>query len=161
MDSLHNHDGIIDHNGDSQQEGGQRQQVDGESEYPKEEEGTNQSHRHGNHRDQRRTEVLQEDIYHNEHQHQGDDQGEHYLLDRCEQELGNIHQDNVLQPWRIVLLQLIQGLLYIRCNLGSVGTSNLLNHTHHGRLTIVEQVYVVLQTTQLNLGYIAETKGLT
>ena len=120
-----------------QQEGGQRKQVDGESEDPEEEERTDQSHRHCNHRNQRRTEVLQEDIHYDEHQYQGDDQGEDNLLDRCEQELGNIHQDDILQPWRITLLQFIKRFLYVASNLGSVGTGNLLNHTQHGRLTII------------------------
>ena len=161
MNRLDHHDGIIDHNRNRQQEGGQRKQVDGESEDPEEEERTDQSHRYRNHRNQRRTEVLQEDIHYDEHQYQGDDQGEDNLLDRCEQELGNIHQDDILQPRRITLLQFIQRLLYVAGNLGSVGTGNLLNHTHHGRLTIIEQVYVILQTTQLNLGNFAQTERLT
>ena len=161
MNRLDHHDGIIDHNRNSQQEGGQRKQVDGEAEDPEEEERTDQSHRYGNHRNQRRTEVLQEDVHHDEHQYQGDDQGEDNLLDRCEQELGNIHQDDILQPWRITLLKFIQRFLYVGCNLGSVGTGNLLNHTHHGRLTIIEQVDIVHQTTQLYLGNFAQTERLT
>ena len=161
MNRLDHHNGIIDHNRNRQQEGGQRKQVDGESEDPEEEERTDQSHRYGNHRNQRRTEVLQEDVHYDEHQYQGDDQGEDNLLDRCEQELGNIHQDDILQPRRITLLQFIQRLLYVASNLGSIGTGNLLNHTQHGRLTIIEQVYVILQTTQLNLGNFAQTERLT
>ena len=161
MNRLDHHDGIIDHNRNRQQQGGQRKQVDGESENPEEEERTNQSHRYSNHRNQRRTEVLQEDIHYDEHQYQGDDQGEDNLLNRCEQELSNIHQDDILQPRRITLLQFIKRFLYVACNLGSIGTGNLLNHTHYGRLTIVEQVYIILQTTQLNLGNFTEAESLT
>ena len=52
MHGLNDHDGIVDHNGNSQQQGRQRQQVDGEAEDVEEEEGTNERYRDGNQRDE-------------------------------------------------------------------------------------------------------------
>ena len=48
--SLHHHNGVIHHNGDGKKQCREHKQVDGESEYPQEEERTDKSHRHGNHR---------------------------------------------------------------------------------------------------------------
>ena len=42
MHRLNHHNGIIDHNGNGQQQGREHQQVDGEAEHGKEEERTNQ-----------------------------------------------------------------------------------------------------------------------
>ena len=42
MDSLHHHDSVVHHNGDSQQQGREYQQVDREAEHLQEEEGTDQ-----------------------------------------------------------------------------------------------------------------------
>ena len=52
MDSLHNHDGIIDHNGNGKHKGGKCQQVEREAEHVEEEECTDQRHRNGNQRNE-------------------------------------------------------------------------------------------------------------
>jgi hydrophobic/amphiphilic exporter-1 (mainly G- bacteria), HAE1 family len=79
-------------------------QVDGESEDPEEEERTNQSHRYGNHRNQRRTEVLQEDIHYDEHQYQGDDQGEVAKI-----ELGGLQYNvNLLNDGQPAVMGMVQ-----------------------------------------------------
>ena len=93
MHGFDHHNGIIDHNGDGQQQGRQCQQVDGEAEHFEEEECTYQRHRHGNQRDQRRAPVLQEDVDHDEHEEQREEQREHHLLDRGIEELRHIVVD--------------------------------------------------------------------
>ena len=97
---LYHHDGVIDHDGDGEQEGREYKQVDGEAKQPEEEERTYKSHRHGDHWDERRAEVLQEHIHHEEDEQKGDDKGEHHLFDRGEEELGDVHVDLILHAWR-------------------------------------------------------------
>ena len=53
MDCLDDHNGVIDHNGDSQKQGRKRQQVDGEAEHLQKEEGTDERNGNGNQRDER------------------------------------------------------------------------------------------------------------
>ena len=161
MDGLDHHDGIIDHDGDGQQQRREGKQVDGEAEYPKEEEGTYERHRYGNHRDEGRAEVLEEDIHYQEYQQQRDDEGKHYLLDRGVEELGHILLDGVLQSGRETLAGFSQGFLHVGGYLGGVRAGNLLHHTHHGGLAVVLQTYGVAQTAQFDACHIAQTQGLT
>ena len=53
MNGLDHHDGIVYHNGNGQQQGRKREQVDGETKHPQEKERTNERHRHGDERDER------------------------------------------------------------------------------------------------------------
>ena len=145
VDGLDDHDGIIDHDGDSQQQRRQRQQVDGESKDPQEEEGTYQSYRYGDHWDERRAEILQEDIHHDEHKEQRDEQRHHHLMDRGEEEVGHVVHRDDLHPRRHALLLLSKSGLYVSSNLCSVRSCDLLHHTHTGRLSVVVQTHVVHQ----------------
>ena len=131
MDSLDNHNGIIHHNGDGKKQGREHKQVDGEPEYPEEEECTYQCHRHRNHRDECGAEVLQEDVHHEEHEQQREHKGEDNLLDRGEEELRNVVVDLVFHTGREALCLLFQLSLYILRNLRGVGAGNLLHHTHY------------------------------
>ena len=161
VNGLDNHDGVIDHDGDSQQEGRQRQQVDGESEDPQEEERTYQGDRHGDHRDQRGAEVLEEDIDDEEHQQQGDEERENHLLDGGVEELRHVLLDGIFQSrWEVLCLALQLGL-HVLGNLGCVGSCNLLHHTHHGRVAVVLQLHAVGLLTQFYSGHILEVECLT
>jgi hypothetical protein len=82
MDGLHHHDSIIHHNTNGQYECKQSKQVDTETKQLHEEEGTNDSYRHSDGRDQRRAEILQEDEHHNKHEDECFYQGGFHLADR-------------------------------------------------------------------------------
>ena len=58
----------------------QGDKVDGEANYAQHGECTNQSHRNGDGRDEGGAEVLQEDVYHEEHEHEGFDQGAQHVV---------------------------------------------------------------------------------
>ena len=161
MHRLDHHDGIVHHDGNGQEQGREHQQVDGEAENPEEEEGTEQGHRNGNHRNQRRAEVLQEHVHHKEHKQQGDDQRENHLLDRREEELGHVHVDLVLQARRERFGLFLQLSLHVGGNLGGVGAGNLLHHTHHRRVAVVLHRHTIVETSQFHLGHILEIEGLT
>ena len=77
---LDHHNGVIHHDSDGKDKGCQREKVDREAHDPEEEHGTYQRHRHGNHWDERGAEVLKEYEHHDEHEHQGLDEGLIHLM---------------------------------------------------------------------------------
>ena len=80
MDGFHHHNGVIDHNRNGQYQCRQGDKVDGEANYAQHGECTNQSHRDGDGRDEGGAEVLQEDVYHKEHQYEGFNQGAQHVV---------------------------------------------------------------------------------
>ena len=153
---LDDHDGIVHHDGDGQQQGAQRQQVDGEAEDLEEEERTDERHRHGDERDERGAEVLQEDVHHEEHQHQRHEQGEDDLLDGGVEELRHVVVNLVEHARRHQLGLLLQLGLHLLGNLVGVRAGNLLHHTHHRRDVVVLHRHRVLQAAQLNAGHVLQ-----
>ena len=131
MDSLNNHNGIVHHNGNSQQQGAERQQVDREAHHVEEEEGTYQRYRHGNQRDERRAPVLQEDVDNDEHQDKGEHQRKDNLLNRSIEELCYVIVNLINHAWREELSLFFQLGLHLLGNIVSVRTGNLLYHTQH------------------------------
>ena len=160
MYSLDYHDGIIHHDGDGQQQSRKREQIDGETEYPKEEERTYQRHRHGNERDECGTEVLQEDVHHEEHENESDHESHHHFFDRGVKELCHIVVDLVFQPRREILSLLLELGFHPFGNVVGVGAGYLLHHTHHRRLVIVFLTHRVGKSAQLYLGHIAQVERL-
>ncbi len=104
---------------------------------------------------------MQEDINDEEHEQEGDKQCDNHLLNGCEEELRHILLNGIFQSRGEVLGLILQLSLHVLGYLGGIGTSNLLHHTHHGRLAIVLQLHVVALLTQLYLGYIAQMERLT
>ena len=136
MDGLHHHNGIIDHNGDGKHKGCEGQKVQREAKHIKEEERTDKRHRHGNKRNKRRTCVLKEHINHDKHEHKRLKQGLDKVLDRSEQELGNVlhHIEVETRGQRLGLL--VKESLDVLGNLGCVRTGCLGNHHGHRRLAV-------------------------
>ena len=153
---LDHHDGVVHHDGDGQQQGRQRQQVDGEAEYLQEEERTDQRDRHSDERGERRAPVLQEDVDDEEHQQQGEDEGEDHLFDRSIEELRHVVVDLIVHARREQLGLFFQLLLHVDGYLVGVRTGNLLHHTHHRRDVVVLHRDGVLQSAQLDLGHVLQ-----
>ena len=84
MNALDDDDGVVDHYGNGEHHGAKGQQVDTESDDIKYEECTNQGYRDGNGRNQCRAQVLQEDVYHDEHQNKGFNQRFDYFMNGSE-----------------------------------------------------------------------------
>ena len=161
MHSLDYHNGIVDHNGNGQEQGRQRQQVDGESEYRQEEERTNERYGNGNKRDERRAPVLQEYVDDQEHQNEGEHQGEHHLLDRGIEELGHVVVNLIVHARGEQLSLLFELGLHLLGNLVGVRTSNLLHHTHHRRDVVVLHRHRILLTAQFDLGNVFQFQSLS
>lgn len=110
LDILHHDDGIIDHDADRKHEAEQREIVDREAERGHDRKGTNQRHRNGDDRNDRRPPALQE--------HQHDDHDQHHglvnrldqLMHRLRDEFGRIVADIVFETFREFGLQLRHGL---------------------------------------------------
>src|SRR5690606_28389467 len=81
FDVLHHHDGVVHQQTDSQHHGEHGQDIDAEAERREHTEGSQQNHRHCQGRDQGGAEVLQEQIHHQEYQHDGFHQCMHYPSD--------------------------------------------------------------------------------
>ena len=158
---LYHHDSVVHHNGDGQQQRRQRQQVDGETEDAQEEERTHQRHRHGNQRDERRAPVLQEDVNHDEHQYQREQQREHHLLDRGVEELRDVVVYLVEHTRGHQLLLGFQLGLHLLGYLVGVGAGNLLHHTHDRRDVVVLHRHGVLLTAKFYACHVLEFQRLS
>ena len=81
MHRLDHHNGVVDHNRDRKHESREGDEVKREAYDVEHKERTDQGHRDGNGGDDGRTDVLQEDVDHNEHQNECLDEGVDNLVD--------------------------------------------------------------------------------
>ena len=91
MDGFDHHYGVVHHNRDGKHQSGKGNQVDGESDKINTEECTYQRHRYRYGRDNRRTQVLQEDIHNQEHKDERFNQRLEHFVDRSEKEVVDVH----------------------------------------------------------------------
>src|SRR5690606_37903246 len=102
MHRFHNDDGVIHHNADSQDQCKQREEVDGKAKELHEKEGTKDSDRYGNGRDQRGTEILEEYKHDEEYQNECFDQGMLDLRDGLVQRILGVIEDQVFHAfWKL------------------------------------------------------------
>ena len=90
LDVLHHHDGVIHQQADRQHHGEQRQGVNRVAEQGQHPEGAKQHHRHRYRRNERRAEVLQEQVHHADDEDNRFEQGLNHVLDRDFDELGAV-----------------------------------------------------------------------
>ena len=90
LDVLHHHDGVIHQQADRQHHGEQRQGVNRVAEQRQHPEGAEQHHRHRHRRNERRAEILQEQIHHTDHENDRFEQGLNHVLDRNFNKLGAV-----------------------------------------------------------------------
>ncbi len=108
LDVLDHDDGVVDQQADRQHHREHRQHVDREAERGEHAERAEQHHRHGDGRDQRGAEVLQEQVHHQEHQHDRLEQRRHDTLDRHPHERRRVERHDRLQAGRKERPQLVQ-----------------------------------------------------
>ena len=107
LDVLNHHNRVVHQNPDGQDHAEHGQYVDRETQDQHRGECAHQRDGHHQGRDQRVTDVLQEQEHHREHQHHGFDQGVHHLGDRDFDERRGVIRDLVLNALREVAAQLI------------------------------------------------------
>ena len=156
MDTLDDDDRIVDHNRNSQHHRAEGQQVHTEPDQVKHKEGTDQRHRDGNHRDQCRAEILQEDVHDDHHEQEGLQQRFDHLFDRCEEEIVRTHQHLFLDTGRKRIFDALEVFLDVLDNGRSIRTGGLEDNHRHTRMPIHIITESVSQTAQLNIGDILE-----
>ena len=161
MYTFHHHNGIVDHNCNGKHHGRKCQQVHTKSNQFQNEEGSNQSHRNGNSRNQCRTEILQEHIYYDKHQNKGLYQRLDNLMNRSEQEVVGILCNIDFQTSRQCFLSLFQSSLQIRDSLCCICSSHLIHNTSNRFMPVNPVIEGISQTAQFNVCNFAQSKNLT
>jgi len=137
MDSLDDHYGIIDHNRNGKNQCTKSQQVQTKSHQIQGKERTDQRHRNSDSGNQRRTEILQEDIHYKEHQNKGFDKGLDYLVNRSKQEVVSIQSRFDFHSGGKVFLY-IQQICNIADNCSGIGSGSLIDHRTYRIMPVLE-----------------------
>ena len=150
FDVLHHHDGIVHQQTDGQHHGEHGQDVDTEAERREHPEGAQQHHRHRQGGNQRGAEVLQEQIHHQEHQHNGFHQRVHHPGDRLGYHRRGLERIDHLHPFREEGPQVLDGLLDCLGGFQRVGPGGQLNGHTRGRLAVIQGAERGVLRTQFN-----------
>ena len=118
---LDHHDGVVHHDADGQHQAEHRQHVHAEAQHREHDERAQQRDGHRAHRDDRGAEALQEDIDHDQHQHDRLEQRMHDLLHRGFDRQGGIERDVVSHVRREPRLGVLENLLHVVRGLDGVG----------------------------------------
>ena len=148
LHSLNHNDGVVHHCTDGQYQGKQGQDVDTESGHRQKGESTNQRNDDRDRRNQRTLEVVQEEIYHQNHQDNGDNQGFDYIMDRSEQEVVHTHHLDKLRSLRQFFGHLVQQRSNLFVYRRSVGAGYLKDHESNTRYSVRFTVEAVRFTSQ-------------
>jgi len=105
LGGLDDHDRVIDHDADGQDQAEERERIDGEAQGGHGGERADDRHRHGDQRDQRRTPVLQEHEDHDRHQDHGVQERLEDLVDRLADVGRGVVVDAVVDPLGKLLLE--------------------------------------------------------
>ena len=106
LDVFHHHNRVVHQQTDRQHHGEHRQHVDGVAHGAQDTEGAQDHHRHGNRRNQRCAEVLQEQIHHEHHQHDSFEQGVDHAFNRNTHERCRVERNHILILLREEMRQL-------------------------------------------------------
>ena len=117
LDCFHHHDGIVYNQADGQDETKQRKSVDGKAEYWKQNKSPHQRHRNGQQRNEGCAPALQEDVHHNDHQKNGDQQRHYDFLYPFRHGACRVQSDAVVNALRQPLLLLSEKLPDSSCRL--------------------------------------------
>ena len=120
MDALDDDYRVVDDDGDGQYQGAERKQVKAEPDKVEHAERTDQGHGDGDGGNQRRAEILQEDVNDDEHEDERLDERLDYFVDRGEEEVVGVLRDVHLEAGRHGLLGVGEEHLEVLDNLRGV-----------------------------------------
>ena len=156
LDVFHDHDRIVHQQADREHHAEHGQRVDrvaGGGQYA---EGAQEHHRHGDRRDQSGAEILQEQIHHQEHQHNRFEQRLHHLVDGNAHERGRVIRVNELQTRGKERCQLVHGGAYRAGGLERVRARGQLDGEARGRIPVVLGVDGVAFGAQTDASHVLE-----
>ncbi len=156
FDVLYHHDGVINQQADCQHHTKHGEGVYRVAEGGEDGEGTQQYHRNGNRWDQRCTEVLQEQVHYQEHQHNRFDQRFHHFVNGDFNERRGVVRVDHLQACREGWLQGLNSRTYGIGGIQRVSAGRQFDPQTRGWLTIVLSDNVVVLAAQLNLCYVTQ-----
>ena len=133
---LHHHDGVIHQQADRQHHGEQRQGVNRVAEQRQHAEGAKQHHRHRHRRNERRAEVLQEQIHHADDEDNRFEQGLNHVLDRDFDELGAVLRIGNIVTLRHLTLEFGDFAFHQRRGVQRVGAGGHHHRDPGGRVAV-------------------------
>ena len=153
---FHHHDGIVHQQANSQHHAEHGQGVDGEAEGGQHAEGAEQNHRHRNGGNQGGAEVLQEQVHHQEHQHDGFEQGMYHFLN------GDLHERGGVVG--VIHLHLVgeEGLQFFQASahrirgIQRVGAGGQADRQAGGRLAVIAPHHIVVLCGQFHPSHIPQ-----
>ena len=153
---LHHHDGIVHQQTNSQHHAEHGQGVNGEAEGGQHTEGAEQDHRHRDGGNQGGAEVLQEQVHHQEHQHDGFEQGMYHFLD------GDLHERSGVVG--IIHFHLVgeEGLQFFQAGahrisgVQRVGAGGQADGQAGGRLAVIAAHHVIVLGCQFHPRHIPQ-----
>ena len=153
---LDDHDGIVDHNADRQNQCKKRHQIDGKSERCHRRETANDGHRNRDRRHQHCARVLQEQHDHRQHQHTGFDQRGVDRANRLLDEHRRVVKRGVLQTRRKHLAHLLHLRPRDVGNLQRIGAGQRIDRHMRGLLAAQPGKHGVALLAELDAGHILE-----
>ena len=162
MYRLHHDNSIIDHDTDCQHQCEQCQHIDGEAQHLHKEESPDKRNRNGYRRNQRRTEILQEQIYHDKHQQKGFQQCPEHNRNRSIQKSRNIVRYIIIHSGgKTAFLDFLHLGFDILNHLTGIRTRTLLDHDRGGRLAVGHGNHIIVFRIELNRRHILQPENRT
>ena len=161
LDVLDDDDRIVDNEADCKHHRKECQRIDGEIQQNKRAECTNERHRHGEQRDERRAPTLQkeEDDEHDEQQCL--EEGMHNLLDGCVDVVRAVKDRLHLEAGREGLLRLLEDLAHLRKGNHRIRIGGQLNAEADGGIAVKFRNNIILTLSRLNACDILQTDERT
>ena len=157
LDILDDDDRVVDDEADGEHHREKRQRIDGKTKRNEGNEGRDHRHGHGQHRDQRRAPVLQEDEHDDKHDQKRLDKGLYDLRQRCGDELRVVDDLGIGHVRREVFLRRLDNLLDIPDGLQRVGVVGQHDRETDGSLAVRRGLGGNLQLTGRDAGNVSET----
>ena len=158
LHGFHDDNGVVHHRTDGKHEGKERQQVKRKASHGKAGERAYQRYYNRYGGDEGRLEVLQEEVYHEHHQEDGNKQGLFYVRDGCQKEVVARHHLDELHAFGQVFAQLFQfGADAVVC-LFRIRTCKLEAEERDARMSVCFAVEGVADSTKLHVGDVLEPK---
>ena len=159
MYRLHHDNSIIDHDTDCQHQCEQCQHIDGETQHLHKEESPDKRNRNGYRRNQRRTEILQEQIYHDKHQQKGFQQRPKHNRNRSIQKSRNIVRYIIIHSGgKTAFLDFLHLGFDILNHLTGIRTRTLLDHDRGRGFSVRHGDHIIILGIKLDRSHVFQAK---
>ncbi len=156
LDGLHDHDGVVHHEADGEDQTEERERVDGETQEREEGEGADERHRHRDEGNEGGAPVLEEEEDHEDHEDHGLPKGARDLLHPLGDRAARVQPDLVVEVAREALLELRHHRLDAGRDVQGVGPRSLEHRDERGGPAVEAPRLVVGQGAQLDARHVPE-----